>query len=346
MSNDYWQKYVTKFGILYLYSAYYDIRRKTKLGSTIRIIAMADRVLINDTKLDCLMWYNENDDPLISNKRVEITAMNPKTGDWKSNESRTPENYRPYLLTCYVSQHKNDHVPLAVSIIESDAKIIDCFNPSNYLKVVHNLKKGKDKKKFAVCVRGLYLLEDISLRLIEWIELVSLMGASQIFLYVLHIPNEVEKVLNYYATKGLVVLSKTTLPGNQPNEPILQNKYLKEAYYPEIYNEIIHLNDCFYRNIYRYEYIVNEDIDDVVMPRNGTWIDLLPYFDKDKAFHAASMVNFFDNLSPSGKWKGPTKTENLYGKTESGRAYMHMLDHIYRSKNPTGDRKKSFLGTF
>jgi len=176
------------------------------------------------------------------------------------------------------------------------------------------------------------------------IELVSLMGASQIFLYVLHIPNKVEKVLNYYATKGLVVLSKTTLPGNQPNEPILQNKYLKEAYYPEVYNEVIHLNDCFYRNIYRYEYIVNEDIDDVVMPRNGTWTDLLPYFDKDKAFHAISMVNFFDNLSPSGKWKGPTKTENLYGKTEDGRAYMHMLDHIYRSKKSNG-RKKSFMNT-
>ena len=220
----------------------------------------------------------------------------------------------------------------------------NCYNPSNYLKVVNNSKKGKDKKTFAVCVRGLYFLEDISLRLIEWIELVRLMGASQIFFYGLHMPDSVEKVLYYYATRGLVLFTKTTLPGNQPNEPILQNKYLKEAYYAEIYNEDIHLNDCFYRNIYRYEYVVNEDIDDIVMPRNGTWFDLLPYFEKDKCVHSISVVSFFDNLSPSGKWMDPTKAEKFNGKTEGGRAYMHTLEHLYRSKNIT-TLVKSFMKT-
>ena len=343
INNDYWQKCETEFGILYLYSAYYDSRRKTTLGPTIQIIAMADRLLIDDIKLDCLMWDNENGDPLVSNKRVDITAMT-QAGDWKSDKSRTPENYRPYLLTCYVPQHKNDQVPSTVSIIESDDKRKNCYNPSNYLKVVHNSKKGKDMKTFAVCVKGLYVFEDISIRLIEWIELVRLMGGSQIFFYVLHMPDTVEHVLNYYASKGLVVFTKTTLPGNQPNEPTLQNKYLKEAYYAEIYNELIHLNDCFYRNIYRYEYVVNEDIDDIVMPRNGTWFDLLPYFEKDKCSHSISVVSFFENLSPSGKWTGPTKTEKLNKKTEGGRAYMHMLKHVYRSQNIT-ELVKSFMKT-
>ena len=65
INNDYWQKCETEFGILYLYSAYYDSRRKTTLGPTIQIIAMADRLLIDDIKLDCLMWDNENGDPLV-----------------------------------------------------------------------------------------------------------------------------------------------------------------------------------------------------------------------------------------------------------------------------------------
>ena len=344
ISNNYWQKLDTKFGILYLYSAYFDSRRKSTLGSTIRIIAMADRVLIDDIKIDCLMWYNETDDPLVSNKTVKITRMNPKVGDWTSEKSRTPENYRPYLLTCYIPQYKHDHVPRAVSIIESEAKKITC-NPSNYLKVVHNSKKEQDKKTFAVCVRGLYILEDISLRLMEWIELVKLMGANQIFFYGLHMPAKVEELLNHYATKGLVVLTKASLPGNQPNEPILQNKYLKESYDPECYNEIIHLNDCLYRNIYRYEYIVNLDIDEIVVPREGTWIDLISYFKKDKHFHSIPSANFFNNLSPSGKWTAPTKSENLNRRTEDGRVYMHMLEHIYRSKNVTNTIIKSFMKT-
>ena len=188
-------------------------------------------------------------------------------------------------------------------------------------------------------------MEDISLRLIEWIELVRLMGASQIFFYDLHVPAKLEKVLNHYATKGLIELTKTSLPGNQPNEPVMQNKYLKKNYYLEIYNEIIHLNDCLYRNIYRYKYIVNLDIDEIVMPRKGTWIDLIPYFEKNKAFHSIGSANFFDHISSSGKWTDPTKTENLKQKKEAGSVYMHMLEHIYRSRNTTKTIRKSFMKT-
>ena len=65
INNDYWQIYDTKFGIIYLYSAYFDSRRNSTLGSAVRIIAMADRVLIDDIKIDCLMWFNENDGPLV-----------------------------------------------------------------------------------------------------------------------------------------------------------------------------------------------------------------------------------------------------------------------------------------
>ena len=124
------------------------------------------------------MYSHWNKIRCVSNKRVEIKRMSPWIGDWSSNKSRSPENYRPYLLTCYVPMNKNTHAPSAISIIDNRSQKRECHHPSNYLKVVYNIGEKKD---FAVCVRGLHFLNNISLKLIEWIELMSLMGANKYF---------------------------------------------------------------------------------------------------------------------------------------------------------------------
>ena len=104
--------------------------------------------------------------------------MSPWIGDWSSNKSGSPENYRPSLLTCYVPMNKNTHAPSAISIINNRSQKRAWHHPSNNLKVVYNIG---ERKHYAVCVRGLHFLNNISLKLIEWIELVSLMGAKNIF---------------------------------------------------------------------------------------------------------------------------------------------------------------------
>ena len=341
---EYWQKVETAFGIIYLYNAYYDNRRKSDQTSKVRIIAMSDRSLIDNVKLDCLMWYNETVDHLASvlNKRVQIKRMSPYIGKQTWKKSNTSENYTPYLLTCDVPTHKSEHIPGAVSIIETGFQKRTCYKPSNYLKVIYNTGEKKD---FAVCVRGLFYLNDISIQLIEWIELLSLMGTNKIFLYDLHMHSDTEKVLNYYVTKGIVDLTKTYLSGNQPNEPILQNKYFKD-YNLRIHNQVVLLNDCFYRNVHRYKYIAIFDVDEIIIPRKlgQTWIDLIPHFEENKAFHYVKTAYFFSNASASGNQTDRNKTDNLGSTTENVPTYMHMLGPIHRSKRYT-ELIKSFLKT-
>ena len=50
------------------------------------------------------------------------------------------------------------------------------------------------KKKFAVCSKGLNHLGDNSYRFIEWIEVLRSLGVHKIFLYVLHVHPNVQKV--------------------------------------------------------------------------------------------------------------------------------------------------------
>ena len=45
----------------------------------------------------------------------------------------------------------------------------------------HPEQEGERKKKFAVCVKGLdFPSEDISVRLVEWIEMLNILGADKV----------------------------------------------------------------------------------------------------------------------------------------------------------------------
>ena len=143
-------------------------------------------------------------------------------------------------------------------------------------------KAEKKKKDFAVCVKGLdFPIDDLSTRLVEWIELLSLLGADKVFLYQLEIHPNVSKVLDYYVKKGKVDLTPISLPGHQPNVKILQHLYLKSKTNNKRQNELIPYNDCLYRNIYRYKYVALLDIDEVILPKSRhTWAELMQDVEK------------------------------------------------------------------
>jgi hypothetical protein len=78
---------------------------------------------------------------------------------------------------------------------------------AQYSVSVYNKPEG-EKKKFAVCVKGMDFPEDdLSVRLVEWILLLNTLGADKIFLYNLevqrnnkngHINSEITKILSRF----------------------------------------------------------------------------------------------------------------------------------------------------
>ena len=117
------------------------------------------------------------------------------------------------MLACQLPKSHWEQVPLSVSVVENV-----CDTATNNLKVRYNkLPEGETKKQnFAVCVKGLdFPTEDLSVRLIEWFELLHLLGANKIFLYNLEVHPNVTKVLNYYEEKGYVDVTPISLPGKE-----------------------------------------------------------------------------------------------------------------------------------
>ena len=98
---------------------------------------------------------------------------------------------QPFLLSCNLPQTHWNKTPESVSIVDEI-----CNQASNNLRVIYDLPTMEDpKKKFAVCVKGLdFPDDDLSFKMMEWIEVLSALGADKIFLYNLNVHENVAKV--------------------------------------------------------------------------------------------------------------------------------------------------------
>ena len=73
-----------------------------------------------------------------------------------------------------------------------------CNTATNILKLVYNNNNNTgQKKQFGVCVKGLdFPDQDISHKLVEWIEILLVLGADTIFFYLFSVHKNVKKVFH------------------------------------------------------------------------------------------------------------------------------------------------------
>ena len=221
-NNLYWQEVVTSNITLYLYGAYLDIRARNPEGPSVRLLGMMDK-LRPKMNIFCQLWFENSTQPVLSLVSQFKYIYSRKEGEDAGN---TPtDDLQPYLLTCPIPPDRPHRTPILVSVVENA-----CDTATALLKITHNkLEEGEEKKKFAVCVKGLDIPDDLTVRLAEWIELVDAIGADMIFLYEYEVhPNKykyakiykhkvhpnVAKLLKHYSTNGKIGLRPITLPGH------------------------------------------------------------------------------------------------------------------------------------
>ncbi len=84
------------------------------------------------------------------------------------------------------------------------------------------------------------------------------------------------KVLKYYESLGVLEMTSITLPGSQPNDPVLTNTFLYQDQKNRGVIERLIFNDCFLRNMQKYRYIANIDDDEIFVPQNvSTWLEMM-----------------------------------------------------------------------
>lgn len=321
-NNNFWQTLRSSNGTFQLFGAYYDIRKSSLIGPAVRVLGMIDRIQPT-VKTYCQFWFDGQKEPhIVKSFEYKYIWVN-SWGNYKQGI------YQPYIITCKIPKPFHKIVPASISIVEEE-----CQTATNNLRVIYNRPLDDEKKGFAVCVKGLdFLYDDLSVRLIEWIELLHILGAEKIYFYELQVHPNISKVLKYYEQHGMVHVTPITLPGGQPNVPGFQHMYLTKKTNSKRQNEVIPYNDCLYKNMYLYNFIALLDIDEVIVPKHDyNWHDLMKrILEKSRKVKNGTYpsynvrnVYFFHNKNK----------ENLDISKDIPK-YMHMLRHVNRAQNFT-----------
>ena len=319
----YWQRFRSSNGTFLLFSAFYDNRELVKKKPTIRILGMVNRYQPN-VKTHCQMWFKNMPDAVISRVYDYQHAWFP---NWYK-DIKYRKTYEPYFLSCKVPRRFEHLVPESVSLVENR-----CDAAATNVRVINNRSNGR--KDFAVCVKSL-VIENASqaLKLIEWIEIIhQLSGNNKIFMYDLQVHPTMKKIIDFYKEVGVVDVTPYTLPRYFNEKEFSIEKYLRKDVKSKRYNEIIQYNDCFYKNMYRYNYIALLDLNELIVPHgklNLWWemVSKLEEITKSRVRDAFVFRNvfFFDEHN---KKKSPKPISKDVPK------YLYFFNHLYRARNYT-----------
>lgn len=314
-SNTYWQLFEHPNGTFNLLNAYYDNR--VSKSPTIRILGSVKLLepSASQSKVICQLWFKNLDIPVISPVTEYLYLWRKEYGYQKN------KFLHPYLLCCKIPKLYRYKVPLSVSLVHHMSD-----TASNVLKIINNRPANGVKKKFGVCVKQLdFFYNDMSVILIEWLELLFSMGVEKVHIYNLIAHDNIIKVLRYYEKLRKVELSPISLPGYQPNIPSFYHKYLYDNMASKNFLEVMLFNDCFYRNMYEFEWLAVLDVDELIMPGGTakTWSHILQKIKTFSKFDEYSFRNvyFFDE----NKYLNVTR--------ENVAPYLHYSKSIHRALN-------------
>ena len=106
------------------------------------------------------------------------------------------------------------------------------------------------------------------------IELNSLLGAELFTIYRQYPGKEVNDILEYYDKRGRL----NYVPWNFPSKKVMNNVMCQRA----------SLNDCLYKNMHLYDYVIVTDLDEVFVPRiHENWTQLMGkciYYNRPKKY--------------------------------------------------------------
>lgn len=302
-----WQPVDATSNSHYVYSAYlHNIDSKP----IIRIIGAICHATLNS--------------PIYCQLRYRNSSMVAVKGSSKPLPEGQGFKYKVGLFHCRLPDNR---VPDTVSVTPSPN-----MTSLNLLRVKSHVISERDRKSFAVCASPLFGEYNNTFELIQWIELNRILGAELILFYPYSTTKSVDRVLKFYADKGIAAVvpwdvSKFRPPGQK-----------QELFYV---GQHAALNDCLMKVKHVAEFVVNSDLDEIIVPHSNlkTWHDIvkthpslaiytfrssffrLNWKDTDKEFprkHVAEKLkmSFLLKLHRETKIFSPSERTKYFAKTD------------------------------
>ncbi|XP_033222894.1 uncharacterized protein LOC117176735 isoform X2 [Belonocnema kinseyi] len=317
-------------GQLFLYSAHLDIR--VAAYPSVRVIGVK-RGLLQTSPLFCTIWYEE--DGRMLSLTVDALISDIWLEEWGGT---TTDGYIGILATCSFPSSKSIE-PISIYVGP-----IPCYEDPSHSLVIPSIDKINPtiRRQFTLCIKGLDFEDDVSEKLIAFVELHRILGASFFHFYVFDVHANVLKVLSLYERSNVVRWHNLTLPGDLPNDKEGRRMLFEKDVWIKRRMELIPYNHCLYENLHKSEFVVPIDMDETIVPlRRKHWSQLLlderiklgKSF-KDYASYAVRNAYFFPEIQKKN------------GSLKNGMQNVDYLDSIRTSIiSPEGDSIKSFVST-
>lgn len=223
---------------LFLYSAYLDNRLAVPVVRVIGAYAS-----VNGAQVSCRLEY--------ASEEASVVAATKKTinENWKLK-------YGAAFFLCPYSDDSDNPPPVRVRLKETYELQ---WSPSIPIWPLET-RPDEATGRFAVCVKPLHYKYDRVSWLAEFVEFHRIVGVDRFFFYNHSIGSNVDRLLRVYMEKGVV----TSLPWN------LDIKSQKEIRTEGLFAA---LNDCVYRSMNHFDYVLVLDLDEFAVPRKD---DSLP----------------------------------------------------------------------
>ncbi|ROT65710.1 hypothetical protein C7M84_016314 [Penaeus vannamei] len=292
--NTYYQTVRVLRDTLYLlYSAFLDNRIATDVRPCIRILAYSKNT--NPTAPWCRIWFNTTGPPAVS-RVIRIDYL-----DW---QPRSDDRHMTFLLTCRIPKASSHLTPVAVSIVSRPCekyvknllKVVGSMERNASTALVKPIKNEKSSPVWnaAVCGPALsYYHEDVSIRLVEWLELLRASGFARVFLYETDVHPNIQKVLRYYEAEGFVGVTKFAY---LVNDPILRKLWALIEHSKVLGMENLYFTDCVLRHMHEYRFLARLNLDEMPMLPNH---DSFPLWLNDQLLQNSNRNGSGENLPPS-----------------------------------------------
>lgn len=260
-AKDRWQKLRASYVDFKLLNAYYDDRVSLASGPVIRVIGLVSEI-ISETNVFCQMRFEGIEETIVT-ASYEMKLM------WLDNWPINSDGYAPYLISCTNPLVSFNLVPHEVSLAGGP-----CDAATNNLQIIRNYPESDKKGQIAICVKALNFQDDITMKLVEWMEVIKLLGADKVFFYVVSVHENVMKALRFYEKLRNVKLEFIGTPEGLPATSTQKYQI-----------EVILFNDCLYKHSNEFDYLAPLDIDELILPtrpEDRTWSDLIERFSKNK----------------------------------------------------------------
>ena len=269
-----------------VYAVYWDPRfvddDKSLRSTSVHLRILALGVYLDDdadNKVQCVFAADTGDPAVVPVSRRKLSGR-PFGG---------------HMLSCEVPRrftHGVDRVTPPCNV-----KITNSVGGSSLFKIINTFPPSRVQREFTVCTPPLFGENITDLQIVEFMELMRLLGADHVMFYDSGLSLVAYTVLKYYVSIGRATL-------------LTWNKRMKSVYE---YHIDLAVTDCLYRNMALSKYVVYLSIHEFLVPyKHTSWHDMMEELDTEKtcAFRVSGV--YFDPRTQNGAENVTTSLEHTW----------------------------------